>query len=88
MNYGVHVFMMLAMMEAEIKVVINELPVVCDFLAVFRDDIRDLPLERVVDFVINLVPSTNPILMALYRISDSELSKQKKLEEKLDKKFV
>ncbi|XP_050919045.1 uncharacterized protein LOC127136541 [Lathyrus oleraceus] len=59
-------FMILASMKEESKVMIGELPVVCDFREVFSYDISDLPLEREIKFSIDLVPGTSPMSMALY----------------------
>lgn len=67
------------------KVVIVELPVVCDFPEVFSDDISDLPTECEVEFAINLVPSTSLVSIDPCRMFDSELGELKKqLEELLE----
>ncbi|XP_050896267.1 uncharacterized protein LOC127103010 [Lathyrus oleraceus] len=71
MKNGAKVFMILASMKAEIKTIIGELPVVCNFPEVFPDDISDLPLEHEVEFVIDLVPKTIPVSMAMYRMPAS-----------------
>lgn len=83
------VFMILASVKAESKIVIGELPVVCDFPEVLLDNIDELSSERKVEFTIDLVPGTNPISMAPYCMSVSELNELKKqLEDLLEKKFV
>ncbi|KAK2397792.1 cleavage and polyadenylation specificity factor subunit [Trifolium repens] len=67
----------------------NQLPVVCEFPDVFPKDVSDLPPEREVEFSIEVVPGTNPISMAPYRMSTPELDQLKKqLEELLEKKFI
>ena len=67
----------------------NQLPVVCEFPDVFPEDVSDLPPEREVEFSIEVVPGTNPISMAPYRMSTSELDQLKKqLEDLLEKKFI
>ena len=38
-----------------------DIPVVCDFLDVFPDDLPGLPLDRDVEFKIELLPGTAPI---------------------------
>lgn len=81
-------FMLLASMKDENKVVIGELPMVCDFSEVFPDDINDLLPEREVEFAIDLVPSSSLVSMAPYRMSASELSELKKQLEELLYKFV
>jgi hypothetical protein len=56
---------------------------------VFPEDISDLPLEREVDFSIDLVLGTSPMSMTSYRMSASELGKLKKqLKDLLEKKYV
>lgn len=56
-------FMMFYFLRVEGETVMVDLPVVCDFPDVFPDDISYLPLEREVEFSIDLVPGTRPILM-------------------------
>lgn len=61
----------------------------CEFPDVFPDHINGLPLEQEVDFAINLIPDTRPVLMTPYKMSTSDLSELKKqLEELLEKKSV
>ncbi|XP_050897967.1 uncharacterized protein LOC127104864 [Lathyrus oleraceus] len=72
------VFMILSSMKDESKSMIGKLPVVCDFPEVFLDDINDFPLEREVEFSIDLVPGTSYMLMDPYRIFASKLSELKK----------
>ncbi|MCI92265.1 cellular nucleic acid-binding protein, partial [Trifolium medium] len=61
----------------------EELPVVCEFSDVFPGDVSDVPLEREVEFAIDLIPGTCPISMAPYRMSASELKELKKQLEEL-----
>lgn len=65
-------------MKAESKVVIGELPVVCDFPEVFPADINEFLLEHEVEFAIDLVSGTSLVSMELYRMSASGLSEMKK----------
>ena len=68
---------------------IGDLPVLQEFPEVFPDDITELPPEREVEFAIDLIPGTSPILIAPYRMSASELGELKKqLEELLEKQFI
>src|SRR4051812_24753193 len=84
MKEDVQVFALIASMSVENQDVIERLKVVCEFPEVFPDEIPDVPLEREVEFSIDLVPGTRPVSMAPYRMS--ELKKQ--LEELLEKRFV
>lgn len=82
-------FIILASMKAESKVVIGEFPVVYDFPKVFPDDINDLLLKPGVEFAIDLVPCMNSMSMPPYKIPASELGELKKqLEDLLEKNFV
>jgi len=68
---------------------VGDLPVVQGFAEVFPDDITDLPLEREVEFAIDLVPGTSPISIASYQMSTSKLGELKKeLEELLENQFI
>ncbi|XP_050919687.1 uncharacterized protein LOC127137256 [Lathyrus oleraceus] len=58
------VFSMLSSLKLEKEEVIGNLQVVCDFPYVFPNDISDLPPEREVEFIIDLVPGTRPVSMA------------------------
>jgi hypothetical protein len=40
---------------------IQDIPVVCEFLGVFLEDLPGLPPERDVEFVIELKPDTAPV---------------------------
>ena len=89
MQEEAQVFSLMATLSMENQAVIDELRFVRDFPKVFPDDIPDVPLEREVEFAIDLIPGTKPISMAPYRMSVCELAELKKqLEELLDKKFV
>ena len=55
----------------------GEFPIFCDFPEVFLKDVIDFPPEREVEFSIDLVLGISPILMALYRMSASELKELK-----------
>lgn len=57
---------------------ITYLHVMCEFLKVFINDISDLPSEREIEFVIDLVPATSFVSMDSYRMSASKLSELKK----------
>jgi hypothetical protein len=68
---------------------ICDILVVCEFLNVFPDDLLGLPLDREVEFVIELKPSTVPISRRAYRMPSNELAKLKaQLQELLEKGFI
>ena len=65
------------------------IPVVCEFLDIFHEDLPGLPPDRDVEFTIVLEPSTAPISRCPYRMAPKELAEMKKqLEELLEKGFI
>ncbi|XP_050908916.1 uncharacterized protein LOC127122659 [Lathyrus oleraceus] len=66
-----------------------EFPIVRDFPKVFPDEVSDLLPKHEVEFTMDLIPGTSPVLMALYQMSQSELKELKsQLEDLLDKRFI
>nr|XP_033515746.1 uncharacterized protein LOC117280170 [Nicotiana tomentosiformis] len=67
---------------------IKDIPTVCDFPAVFPDDLPGLSPEREIEFPIELVPRTTPISIAPYKMAPAELKELKaQLQELLEKRF-
>ena len=63
--------------------------VVCEYVDVFPDELPGLPPQRVVDFGIELHPSTSPISMTPHRMVPVELQELiVQLQELLDKGFI
>jgi hypothetical protein len=68
---------------------IQDIPVVCEFPDVFLEDLPGLPLERDVEFVIELKPGTAPISRRSYRRPPNELAELKtQLQDLLEKGFI
>jgi hypothetical protein len=68
---------------------ICDIPVVCEFLDVFPDDLPGLPPDRDLEFVIELKPGTAPISRRAYRMPPNELAELKdQLQELRDKGFI
>ncbi|KAF5472247.1 hypothetical protein F2P56_008983 [Juglans regia] len=68
---------------------LEQIPVVSDYQEIFLEDLSGLPPEREVEFAIELVPSTAPILKAPYRMAPSKLVELKEqLQDLLDKDFI
>jgi hypothetical protein len=65
---------------------IAKILVVCEFPDVFPDELPGLPLDRDVEFAIELIPRTAPISRMPYRMSPNELAKLKKQLQDLLKK--
>ncbi|KAA3469980.1 DNA/RNA polymerases superfamily protein [Gossypium australe] len=56
---------------------IESVPVVCEYSDVFPEELPGLPPIREVEFSIELVPRTSPILIAPYRMAPTELKELK-----------
>jgi hypothetical protein len=83
------VFVMFASLKVESETRVGDFSVVNEFPDVFRNDIVDLPLEREVEFMIDLLSRTSPVSTTPYQMFASELGELKKqLEELLDKKSI
>ena len=68
---------------------LEDIPIVKEFPDVFPDDISGLPPDRVIEFVIELIPGTELISIPPYRMAPAELKELKaKLEEFLSKGFI
>lgn len=57
---------MFASLRVESNVVASVMFMVCEFLDVFVEDIRDLPPEREVEFALDLVPNTSCVDDTIY----------------------
>jgi hypothetical protein len=67
----------------------EDIPVVCEFADVFPDDLLGMPLDRGIEFIIELQQGTTPILKRPYRMPPKELAELKiQLQELLDKGFI
>jgi hypothetical protein len=68
---------------------IQNIPMVCEFLDVFLEDLPGLPPEKDVEFVIELKPGTAPISRRSYRMPPNELAELKtQLQDLLEKGFI
>jgi hypothetical protein len=71
----------------EIK--LEDIPIVCEYLVVFPDDLPGMPLDRDIEFIIELQPGTAPISKRPYRMPPNELAELKiQLQDLLDKGFI
>jgi hypothetical protein len=68
---------------------IRDIPVVCEFLDIFPEDLPRLPPARDVEFVIELKPGMAPISRRSYRMPPNELAELKtQLQYLLEKGFI
>jgi hypothetical protein len=52
--------------------------VVCEFLDVFPEELTELPPDRDMEFVIELISGAGPVAKSPYRMSSEELDELKK----------
>jgi hypothetical protein len=75
--------------ESEGERKLEDIPIARDYLDVFAEVTLGLPLDREIKFTIDLMPGTQPIHKAPYRIAPSELKELKKqLEDLVDRGFI
>src|SRR3954471_1104626 len=68
---------------------IDSVPVVKEYADVFPEEVPGMPLDRDVEFLIDLVPGSRPIAKRPYKMSVDELKKlRKQLGEQLQKGFI
>nr|GFC78344.1 putative reverse transcriptase domain, aspartic peptidase domain protein [Tanacetum cinerariifolium] len=65
---------------------IHDQPIVSEFLDVFPDELPGIPPVREVEFNIELIPGSEPISKAPYRMAPIELKDQ--LQELLERGFI
>ena len=76
-------------LEDEVRPDLDLPRVVCKYEDVFPDDLPGLPLQRVIDFGIELHLGTSPISMTPHRMAPVELQELRvQLQELLDKWFI
>ncbi|XP_027347981.1 uncharacterized protein LOC113859391 [Abrus precatorius] len=80
---NVRVFMVMFSLEVESRMELEYIPVVRDILEVFPKDVSELPPEREIEFMIDLIPRASLISVAPFRMSLVELAKVKKQVEDL-----
>jgi hypothetical protein len=74
---------------AMIELPLKKIPVVCEYADVFPDELPGMPLDRDIEFAIELQPGTTPISKRPYRMPPTELAELKKqLQELLYKGFI
>ncbi|GAU51867.1 hypothetical protein TSUD_416510 [Trifolium subterraneum] len=82
-------FSIMFTMSSESSLSPSDIPIVREYLDVFPEEINSLPPEREIEFSIDLVPGSQPISVAPYRMSPLELRELKsQLEELLQKHFI
>jgi hypothetical protein len=68
---------------------LKDIPIVCEYLDVFPDDLFGMLPDRDIEFVIELQPSTAPISKRPYHMPPNELAELKiQLQDLLDKGFI
>ena len=66
-----------------------DIPIVCEFLDVFPNELSGLPPNREIEFKIELLPGTAPISRRPYRMPPNELAELKiQLQELLEKGLI
>jgi hypothetical protein len=68
---------------------LKDIPIICEYPDIFLDDLPGMPLDRHIEFIIELQPGTAPISKRPYRMLPNELAELKiQLQNLLDKGFI
>jgi hypothetical protein len=72
-----------------IELPLKKIPVVCEYVDVFPNELPGMPPDRDIEFAMELQPGTTPISKRPYRMPPAELAELKKeMQELLDKGFI
>ena len=86
---GCHGYLAFVVDRKQERTRLEDIPIVKEFPDVFPDDISGLPPDRAIEFVIKLIPGTEPKSIPPYRMALAELKELKaQLEELLSKGFI
>ncbi|XP_054791240.1 uncharacterized protein LOC129296679 [Prosopis cineraria] len=86
---GCQAFIVFCLIHGVYDGAIDKIGVVNKFPKVFADEVSGLPPKREIEFLIDLVPGTEPISKAPYRMAPTKLNELKKqLEELLEKGLI
>jgi hypothetical protein len=86
---GASAFLAYVTAKPEAERTLEDIPVACDYPDVFAEVVTGLPPDREIEFTIDLIPGTQPIHKAPYRMAPAELKEIKKqLQELLDRGFI
>ena len=89
MNKGCETYLAHVVDTKVVSLNISRIPVVRRYPEVFPKELPELPLEREIDFTIELIPGTGPISQPPYRMAPVELKElQVQLQDLVDKGFI
>ncbi|XP_071933737.1 uncharacterized protein [Coffea arabica] len=89
LNKGAQGFLAFLINASSDQVKLEDVPVVREFPDVFPEELKTLPVEREVEFKIDLVPGTASISKTPYRMAPAELKELKiQLQDLVEKGFV
>ena len=74
---GCEAYLTFVMTEGGSSTPLKEVPIVCDFLNVFPNELLGLPPRREVEFSVKLMPGSQPISKTLYQMTPNELKELK-----------
>jgi hypothetical protein len=84
-----HVALLQASMHAVVAKSLDEIPMVHEYPDVFLNDLSGMPLDRAIEFMIELQPSTASVYKRPNPMASNELAKMKtQLQELLEKGYI
>ncbi|XP_027124278.1 uncharacterized protein [Coffea arabica] len=71
------------------KIKLEDLPVINEYPDVFPEELVSLPLERLIEFKVDLAPGTTPISKTSYRMAPAEFKKLRfQMQDLLEREFI
>ena len=72
-----------------VETVLEKVPIVCEYPAVFPEELPGMLPDRDIEFIIELIPGTGPIAQKPYHMNPQELEELKKqLDDMLRKELI
>ena len=89
LHKGCKFFLAYVINTSTLKVTLESVPIVLEFSNVFLEDLPGLPLDRELEFCIDLLPGLALIFIPLYRMAQAKLKELKtRLQDLVDKGFI
>jgi hypothetical protein len=87
--YNCHLSPVSKHLHVAVAKILDEIPVVHEYLDVFPNDLLGMPPDRAIEFKIELQPGTTPVYKLPYPMALNEMAEMKtQLQELLDKGYI
>lgn len=89
LSKGREAFLAYVIEEKLVKLKVEDVPLFCEYVDVFSEELLGLPPDREMEFTIDLIPGTTPISQVQYGMAPTKLKELKvQLQEFVDKGYI